>query len=148
MASGKLKVQSRSPEYVSWNSMKDRCLNKNSSSWEYYGGKGITVCERWKTFSLFLEDMGERKQGTSLDRIDGSKGYEPGNVRWATKSVQMKNRNMDWFVDKQRQSHRGKMGMAKRWEGHIAESTTKPWEAIGISRRTYYNRKKAGSLKA
>lgn len=121
--------------------MKDRCQNPNSSSWEHYGAKGITVCDRWQKFALFLEDMGPRPRGTELDRIEGEKGYYPGNVRWATKSQQMKNRRMDWFANSAEQSRKGKAGNAVKWAGHVAESTTKPWEALGISRRTYYRQK-------
>lgn len=77
--------------YKIWASMRDRCNNPNSSSYAEYGGRGINVCERWDDFSLFLEDMGSRPEGLSLDRIDPDKGYEPSNCRWANSSVQVHN---------------------------------------------------------
>ena len=82
-----------SPTYVSWNSMMARCNRPSSPSFKNYGAKGIAVCDRWHNFISFLEDMGERPNGTSLDRIDGSLGYEPGNCRWATRTEQNRNRS-------------------------------------------------------
>ena len=82
------------PEYRSWRSMRDRvnCKNQNSLAWRYYGARGITVCKRWDDFLTFLADVGPRPSPQhSLDRIDGNGNYEPGNVRWATKSEQSQN---------------------------------------------------------
>lgn len=82
----------RTRTYRSWESMRERCSNPNSVAWEYYGGRGISVCERWDSFENFLADMGERPEGMSLDRIDTNGGYYPDNCRWATAKVQMNNR--------------------------------------------------------
>jgi hypothetical protein len=84
-----------SPEYTSWQAMKARCSNPNLSAFKYYGGRGISVCARWRdSFEEFLADMGRRpSMAHTLDRFPNNNGnYEPGNVRWATKSEQLKNR--------------------------------------------------------
>lgn len=83
-------IPSRSSTYNSWSSMLAR-TSPGYPKAKWYGNKGVAVCERWKNFDLFVEDMGERPSGTSIDRIDGSKGYEPGNCRWATPQEQMNN---------------------------------------------------------
>ena len=80
------------PTHRSWNHMLGRCTNRNHHAWELYGGRGISVCERWLVFENFLEDMGERPPGTSIDRIDTNGNYEPGNCRWADAKTQGANR--------------------------------------------------------
>jgi len=73
--------------------MLDRCYNEKHPNFKHYGGRGISVCERWKTsFQAFLDDMGRRPDGTSLDRINCERGYEPGNCRWATALEQNRNK--------------------------------------------------------
>ena len=81
----------KTPTNSSWSDMRARCLNPNHTKFPMYGGKGITVCERWSDYSVFLADMGERPCGKTLDRIDGTKGYSPGNCRWATPLEQQAN---------------------------------------------------------
>jgi hypothetical protein len=81
-------------EHRLWSSMKERCYNPRRKDYVNYGGRGITVCERWRdSFAAFYEDVGPRPSpNLSIDRIDNDGNYEPGNVRWATRSEQNKNR--------------------------------------------------------
>lgn len=86
---------SRTPTYGSWASMIRRCSDPSRREWRYYGGRGITVCDRWlgaAGFRNFFADMGERPPGKTLDRIDNDGNYEPGNCQWATPLEQLRNR--------------------------------------------------------
>ena len=77
--------------YTSWQQMFTRCYNPNATAFSYYGSRGITICDRWRSFANFFADMGERPLKHSLDRIDNNGHYEPGNCRWATASQQSSN---------------------------------------------------------
>lgn len=80
------------PIYNCWKAMMQRCTNPKHPAWEHYGGRGISVCERWLDVKHFVEDMEPRPEGHSLDRIDTNGNYEPSNVRWATPTEQQNNR--------------------------------------------------------
>lgn len=84
---------SKTPEYKIWHGMRQRCNNPSHYAYKDYGGRGITVCERWETFENFYEDMGTRPNPqSSLDRIDNNKGYSKDNCRWADSFTQNRNR--------------------------------------------------------
>ena len=82
----------KSTEYVTWDSMIQRCTNKNNHAWKDYGGRGIFVCERWMIFDNFFSDMGFRPPGLQLDRRNNDGGYEPSNCRWVDRKTQQSNR--------------------------------------------------------
>lgn len=80
------------PEYRVWRSMHQRCSNPNHVRYGNYGGRGISVCERWSRFENFFADMGPRPTGLTLERINNAEGYAPDNCKWATWSEQNLNR--------------------------------------------------------
>jgi hypothetical protein len=79
------------PEYNSWQSMKQRCLYPCVNGFENYGGQGVMFCEEWRSFLAWFADMGSRPPGCSLDRIDPNGNYEPSNCRWADAKQQRQN---------------------------------------------------------
>jgi hypothetical protein len=76
-----------------WRNMKNRCYQTTHKKYRHYGGRGITVCDRWLSdFWAFVADMGDRPEGLLLDRINNNGNYEPGNCRWADHVTSLKNR--------------------------------------------------------
>jgi hypothetical protein len=88
----------RSSTYSIWASMKARCLNPNCPAYKDYGGRGITVCERWLDFNEFLKDMGVRPERMQLERRDNDQGYNPDNCYWATVQDQSRNKRTSRLV--------------------------------------------------
>lgn len=111
------------PEYLAWRMMIARCHRAAHIDYPEYGGRGILVCQEWREdFRSFFQHIGSRPSADhSLDRIENSRGYEPGNVRWATAKEQALNRR-------------------KRRQNPNSLAILKPWEAMGICRKTWYKR--------
>lgn len=132
---GTLKNGKRQTMYTRWNSMKQRCLNPKHSAYKSYGGRGITICKEWLSFDNYLNDI-VKEIGSlpgpefSLDRIDNDKGYEPGNLRWATSEKQNNNKRCEHKGVKEkrerfeRKMERIKNIMGKRFERLIAIAPT------------------------
>lgn len=106
----------RTRVYIAWQSMRQRCNNPRCYAYTNYGGRGITVCERWSSFENFYADMGDPPPGTSLDRINNGGNYEPGNCRWANHSQQSYNT-------------RQRKGKTSRYLGVGWDSQTGKWRA-------------------
>lgn len=91
---------SRSSEYRAWRHMRDRCCNEDAYGYANYGGRGITICDRWLDFASFYADMGPKPSPQhSLDRLDPNGNYEPSNCRWATREEQDNNRRDSLFLE-------------------------------------------------
>lgn len=90
---------SKTSEYAIWQQMMNRCYRPSVKGYMRYGGRGISVCERWHTFTNFIADMGQRpSEKHSIDRIDGNGNYEPSNCRWATQKEQARNTSTNRIV--------------------------------------------------
>ena len=119
--------------YGVWQAMRDRCSNKNRSDYHRYGGRGISVCERWAhSFENFYADMGEPPPKLTLERIDNNQGYSPENCRWDTRRSQVHNSTQ-----------------IKRIVVDGVEQPLADWlRHYGISKGTYYKRKRSGMTDA
>ena len=89
----------RNREYNVWSAIKARCLNPKDRAYPRYGGRGIRICDRWLTFQNFLEDMGPRPPGTSIERLNNDGHYEPGNCKWATPLEQGNNKRNNRLIE-------------------------------------------------
>lgn len=105
-----------SPTYNSWAAIIKRCENPNTAGYENYGGRGISVCDRWREFLNFLEDMGKRPKGKTIDRIDNNGNYEPENCKWSTPTEQSANQ-------------RKRKNKTSSYRGVSLESSTKKWKS-------------------
>lgn len=89
---------SKTPIYRRYMAIRARCENPNFGSYQFYGAKGIRVCERWKKFENFFADMGQPAAGQSIERIDRTKGYSPENCKWATSLEQANNQGNNRLI--------------------------------------------------
>jgi len=89
----------KSKTYSSWKGLIQRCLNKNNKRYMDYGGRGIKVCDEWKTFNGFYSDMGDKPEGKTIERIDNNGNYEPKNCSWATPKEQQRNNGRNHIVE-------------------------------------------------
>jgi hypothetical protein len=87
------------PAHASWDAMRTRCTNENHPAYHRYGGRGVSICQRWNEFEHFYADMGDRPEGMTLERIDTDGNYEPGNCRWATPREQSNNTSTNRMVE-------------------------------------------------
>lgn len=116
--------------YGTWMCMRTRCNNPNASDFHRYGGAGVTVCDAWNSsFLAFLQDMGERPENMTLDRVDGTKGYYKGNCQWATPSEQLRNTRVN-----RRLEYKGETKCLAEWaevvglrSGTLARRLNKGW---------------------
>lgn len=93
-------AQSRTPLYGVWVDIKRRCFNKSRIDYINYGGRGITLCEKWLTFDGFKKDMGNGyKKGLTLDRVDNNGNYEMNNCRWVSRKVQSNNTRRNRYIE-------------------------------------------------
>jgi hypothetical protein len=109
--------------------MIQRCSNKNNQATRNYLGRGITVCEKWKTFEGFFEDMGPRPEGMSLDRIDNNKGYYKENCRWATRIQQCNNRRSSRTIHAF-----GRSQTMAEWAREMGISTGTIWNRLKLGK--------------
>lgn len=99
------------PEYRIWDAMIQRCTNPKATHFQHYGGRGIVICERWRIFKNFYEDMGAKPDPKmEIDRIDNNRPYSPENCRWATRSEQMSNRRNNHLI-----THNGRTQTLTQW---------------------------------
>ncbi len=111
------------PTYRSWQEMRDRCLRPTHTNTPTYRSWQETVCQRWVvSFAAFLEDMGVRPAGTTLDRVNGTKGYEPSNCRWVTLSEQARNQRLR---SSNRTGVKGVFLRAGKYDVHIRDNGQK-----------------------
>jgi len=125
----KWKNPTQTPTYKSWVMMRRRCYNPEAADWQHYGGHGIKVCDRWRhNYDNFVEDMGLREIGQTIERINNNGDYEPGNCRWASRKEQADNRRTNHLI-----FYKGK----QRTLGELSDIS-------GVHRTTIYSRLFAG----
>ena len=117
------------PDYRLWANMRNRCSNPNHPNYQNYGGRGITVCDRWQSFRNFIADLGARPSSDySIDRLDVEGNYEPNNCQWATRPEQDNNKTNSHLI-----TYQGRTQTLTQWA-----------KEVGINYQTIFNRLKVG----
>ncbi len=120
------------PLFGTWVAMKQRCYNPKHTYYEYYGGKGVKVCERWvDSFANFVEDMGERPDGYTLDRVDGGEEYSPDNCRWADWNTQGLNKKSVKKIE-----YRGETLTLNEWSQRLGIKYQTLWWRLNRKKQT------------
>ncbi len=118
---GHARHSQRTSEYQIWGSMIKRCTNPKCHAYPRYGGRGITVCERWIDFKNFYDDMGPRPDGLTLERRDNDRGYHLENCYWATVSQQMLNRRQFYRKQTKGYTTHPDINRVKRYQAKISK---------------------------
>lgn len=114
--------------YRVWIRMKERCFNKKGNDYKYWGGRGITVCPEWlgkNGFQNFYQDMGDKPEGKSLDRIDNNGNYCPDNCRWATQKQQQNNRRNNRLI-----TYQGKTQTVSQWAEELGSNCNRIYQRL------------------
>lgn len=123
--------------YKAWAGMRQRCLNPNNQDYQNYGGRGITICKEWDSYSVFKKDMGKKPANLTLDRKDNDGPYTPENCRWASKTEQDNNR-------RERRINYSRVDNVSGLTGVHFMRARKAWEAFGsvngVKVKLYYGR--------
>jgi hypothetical protein len=122
---GEARKANQSLEYKTWSWMLARCHNPKVRCFRNYGGRGITVCERWRTFENFLADMGRKPPGSSIDRIDVNGNYEPSNCRWVNRAVQSNNCRSNVHIELD-----GRRKTMAEWAKELGMSSGTLWQRL------------------
>jgi hypothetical protein len=123
----------KTPTWRAWRAMVARCTVSTNASYPSYGGRGISVCPRWRQFENFLADMGDRPSGTTIDRVDNDGNYEPANCRWATREQQDSNKRATVRI-----TFQGRTMTLAQWAKELGTSGTalrKRWAKYQTLRR-------------
>lgn len=122
---------SGSSTYIVWCGMIARCENPKEPAYSDYGGRGVTICDRWHSFEAFFEDMGERPGSLTLDRIDNAGNYAPGNCRWATRIQQARNKRSNRLL-----TYKGETLPLSEWAERVGVSDVTLWARLNVYKWT------------
>jgi hypothetical protein len=122
-----MRINCHRPTYISWKGLRNRCRLKNVWNYASYGGAGVTYDPAWDSYERFQLDMGNRPEGMTLDRIDGTRGYFKENCRWATASEQQNNRKCALLL-----THNGITKNARDWARDLGLAPGAVWNRVKL----------------